>query len=879
MASGSSSLRVRLLLLVLLSVTPALGLILATAIQQRSLATEHAQKDVRRLADVAAIEQEQMITGTGQILGAVAREPGLLAGDPTSYAAIFSGIVKYWPWIANMGMIRPNGDVSFSVVSTSGTINAAYRSYFQRAVQTRDFAIGDFEISRITHSPVLYFAYPVLDETSKVASVVFAALDLDWLNRVESRIDAQLPSGSALSIIDGNGVVLVHKPDPEKWVGKRVLDRPLFRTVLARREGLTESSGLDGVRRFYAFTLVRGTSRAGNMFVVVGTPKAVAYGEPNRLLVHSLVWFGVVTALALMAAWFGADVLVLKMVRALLRATDRLGAGDLSARAGPPYGQSEIGQLSRAFDQMAETLEQREVERKRAEETLRSSEEYFRSLIENTSDIVVVINADRTLRYISPSAERMLGHKPEERLGKDFIEFIHPDDAATLAQVFEDMVQKPGFTVVVEFRARHEDGSWRVLEGVGRNLLHNPAVGGLVTSLRDITERKQLEERLSLSQRMEAVGKLAGGIAHDFNNLLTAVTGYSELLLGRLNEADPLRKDVLEIRKAAEHATSLTRQLLAFSRRQVLQPKVMKINTIVVEMDTMLRRLIGEDIDLVTVLGAKVGYVKADPVQIEQVILNLVINARDAMPNGGRLTIETANVELDEAYARRHADVRPGSYVMLAVSDTGCGMDEKTKSRLFEPFFTTKGLGKGTGLGLSTIYGIVKQSDGHIWVYSEPGQGTTFKTYLPRVEEAVEKPESTATRAGPTQGSETILVVEDEVEVAKLVREILEINGYRVLEAHKIEEALRIGQTHEGPIHVMITDVVMPGMSGRQLAERLISVRPQMKVLYMSGYTEDAIVHHGVLDEGTAFIQKPFTPDDLTRQVRDVLDNPQYEKW
>jgi PAS domain S-box-containing protein len=578
-----------------------------------------------------------------------------------------------------------------------------------------------------------------------------------------------------------------------------------------------------------------------------------------------------------LAAWFGADVFVLRQIKALLLATNRLSAGDLGARTGPPYARGEIGQLSHAFDQMADTLQQRNAERQQAEEALRRSEEYFRSLIENTSDIIVVINAGRTLRYISPAARRILGHEPEERLGRDFTEFIHPEDAPALADVFADALTKPEFMVVADFRARHKDGSWRILEGVGKNLLSTPAVAGVVVSVRDITERTQLEERLRQSHKMEAVGKLAGGVAHDFNNVLTTITGYSDLLLNRLSGSDPLSRDVSEIRKAAERATSLTRQLLAFSRRQVLRPKILKINRTIAEMDKMLQRLIGEDIDLVTVLDAQLGCVKVDPGQIEQVVLNLSINARDAMPDGGRLTIETCNVDLDEAYARRHADVQPGPYVMLAVSDTGCGMDSETKSRVFEPFFTTKELGKGTGLGLSTIYGIVRQSGGHIWVYSEVGKGTTFKIYLPRIEGAVEEAEPLGARAVLAFGSETILLVEDETEVRKLVREILEMNGYKVLEVHRGEEALSVGQQYQGPIHLMVTDVVMPGISGRQLAERLAPLRPDMRVLYMSGYTENAIVHHGVLDEKTAFIQKPFTPGTLALKVREVLDEEKPE--
>ena len=390
----------------------------------------------------------------------------------------------------------------------------------------------------------------------------------------------------------------------------------------------------------------------------------------------------------------------------------------------------------------------------------------------------------------------------------------------------------------------------------------------------DISDFKQLEEQLRQSQKLEAIGMLAGGIAHDFNNLLTVIRGYSDLTLMRLSEEDPLHRNISEVKKAAERAAGLTRQLLAFSRKQVLQPKVLDLNAVVSELEKMLRRLIGEDIGLRTVLESDLGSVKADPGQIEQIIMNLAVNARDAMPQGGKLTIETTNVYLDEDYAKVHIAVIPGPYVMFAVSDTGTGMDSRTQARIFEPFFTTKEKGKGTGLGLSTVYGIVKQSGGNIWVYSEVGQGTTFKVYLPRVDEGAQEYKRSAETEGAIQGSETILLAEDEEMVRKLARQVLEMHGYQVLEAANGGAALLICERHKEPIHLLITDVIMPEMSGRELADRLAQLRPEMKVLYMSGYTDNAIVHQGVLDEGANFIQKPFPTDALARKVREVLDAP-----
>jgi signal transduction histidine kinase len=389
---------------------------------------------------------------------------------------------------------------------------------------------------------------------------------------------------------------------------------------------------------------------------------------------------------------------------------------------------------------------------------------------------------------------------------------------------------------------------------------------------RDVTERKLLEEQLRQSQKMEAIGQLAGGVAHDFNNLLTAINGYSSLALQRLEDGHPIKSYLEEVKKAGDRAANLTRQLLAFGRKQILQPLALNLNSVVSDMNKMLRRLIGEDILLTAKLSSDIGKVMADPGQIEQVLLNLIVNARDAMPRGGNLTIETRNVELDEEYGSKHVGVVPGKYVLLAVSDTGEGMSQEVQRRIFEPFFTTKEKGKGTGLGLSTVYGIIQQSGGNIWVYSESGKGTTFKVYLPRVvSETAESGEKTLELA-PRGGTETVLLVEDEAVVRGLARRILEQAGYSVIEAAKGDEALQACEEHGDEIDLLLTDVVMPEMSGKDLADRLRSQHPELRMLFMSGYTDEAIVHHGVLDSTVEFIQKPFTPSGLLKKVRDVLD-------
>jgi two-component system, cell cycle sensor histidine kinase and response regulator CckA len=387
-----------------------------------------------------------------------------------------------------------------------------------------------------------------------------------------------------------------------------------------------------------------------------------------------------------------------------------------------------------------------------------------------------------------------------------------------------------------------------------------------------VTERNQMEAKLRQAQKMDAIGNLAAGVAHDFNNLLSVILSYSEMLATSFATEDPMRADLEEIHAAGTRAADLTRQLLAFSRQQVLQPRTLDLNAVIDGVVKMLRRIVGADIDLSVVTGSGLGTIVADPGQIEQVLMNLVVNARDAMPSGGKLTVETVKVELDAGYAALHTDVRAGPYVMLAVTDTGTGMNETTRDRIFEPFFTTKAKGKGTGLGMSTVFGIVQQSGGHIWVYSEIGAGTAIKVYLPQMGGTAALGAGPAAETRTRRGSETILLVEDDAPVRAVTRTILERLGYHVLEAQSGGDALLLCEQHAASIHLLLTDVVMPRMSGRKLAGRLGSVRPQMKVLFMSGYTDNSVIRHGVLESDVAFLQKPITPDALARKVRDILD-------
>lgn len=511
---------------------------------------------------------------------------------------------------------------------------------------------------------------------------------------------------------------------------------------------------------------------------------------------------------------------------------------------------------------------------KQARDELQKEKEKFRVLTDESPLGVSLISEKGEYNYVNRKFVEMFGYTLKEiPTGREWFKKAYPDNeyrnkaiSAWIATVKET---KTGQTSILIYTVTCKDGSKKVIQFLPVKM----DTGEQIVIYEDVTAQGKLKAQLIQSQKMEAIGRLAGGVAHDFNNIITVINNLAQLALMTLKQADPLRKDLEEIKKAGDRAASLTCQLLAFSRKQVLQPRVLDLNGVIIDMNDMINRLIGEDVEMKTILASELGRIKADQGQIEQVIMNLVINARDAMAGAGKITIETARIYLDETYACEHGvELKPGPHVMLRISDTGIGMDTKIKSHIFEPFFTTKEKRGGTGLGLSTIYGIVKQTGGWIWVYSEPEHGTTFKVYLPEIVSKAEPGKRVPAPFKVLDGSETVLVVEDDKTILNLVRKILKMYGYNVLEAQDGEDALKVSEAHEDPIHLMLTDVVMPGMNGRELAERIRLLYPNTKVLFMSGYTDDAISHLGVLEPGMEFIEKPFSPESLALKVRKTLD-------
>jgi two-component system cell cycle sensor histidine kinase/response regulator CckA len=513
-------------------------------------------------------------------------------------------------------------------------------------------------------------------------------------------------------------------------------------------------------------------------------------------------------------------------------------------------------------------------ELQRAEEALRNSTQRFRSLIEHSSDLILLHDASGRFTYLSPSFQVMLGFPVQDWINRSGLDLVWPDDIDTARMLLGHVTETPAAPTPWQLRLRHADGTFRWLEGTSANHLADPAIAAVVVNCRDVSERKRMEAQFIQAQKMESIGRLAGGVAHDFNNLLTAIKGNMSLALMDMQPMDPLYEYLISVDRAADSAASLTRQLLAFSRKQIISPKVINLNDVLTHVQRLLVRLIGEDVHLELFVAPDLAQVRFDRSQAEQVLINLAVNARDAMPHGGRLTIETGNVELDEHYCRLHPYVEPGSFVMLAVSDTGVGIRDDVRAHLFEPFFTTKESGSGTGLGLSMVYGAVKQNGGHIEVYSEMGHGATFKVFLPAVHEQPDVAVEPFVGPRPS-GVETIVLVEDEEHVRTIASLMLSRQGYAVHAFADGPSAIAAVETMTDELHLLITDVVMPRMNGQVLTQRLLELRPTIRVLFTSGYTANVIVHHGVLNQGVEFLPKPYSLERLARRVREVLDKPQ----
>ena len=741
------SLRLRILAPAALVAVPAVALLLYTSFDRLEQAERAVTDNAERLASLIAVDQERLIEGTRQLLIALSSSRDVREGDSEACSTYLRRIVpQFGAMYTNIGVIDTTGAMVCGALPVV-PVSLADRGYFQRALATKGFVVGEYQVGRQTGKPSFPFALPVLDDAGVPRRVVYAAVDAVRLS--ESFASDDWPDAATIIITDRDHTILAMHPGGPERLGRSLKNGPLTLRMGSQTAGIIEHVEHE-VAEVLAFKRLRPLESGVTVRVYV--TKTQARAAALNAMYRTLAIFGLVACIIIAAVHVASDRLLLRPIAQLTKASRQLAAGDLRARMTGNTTVPELNRLGEDFDAMAAALEERE-------------------------------------------------------------------SARLIAEM----------------------------------------------------ERKEIEQHYHRAQKMDAIGRLAGGIAHDFNNMLTAILGYCELLLDDASISESHRADIREIEKAGRTAAQLTRQLLAFSRREIVEPVVLDLNAIITGVDKLLHRLVGEHIEMETTLAPDLHTVRADRAQIEQVILNLAVNARDAMPEGGRIAIETANVHLPGGVSSAYLECPPGDYVVLAVKDTGSGIEPEVLQHLFEPFFTTKGQGKGTGLGLATVYGIAKQNNGGVEVASTVGKGSVFRIYFPRCHEVIAGVVPAPTAERPANGKATILIVEDDPGIRELSMKILSRYGYQVLAAAGGEEARQVSERHDGVIDVLLSDVVMPGMNGPMVAEMLTRMRPELKVVFMSGYTDNAVVRHGVMGRNLPFLQKPFTPERLANKIVEVL--------
>jgi signal transduction histidine kinase len=864
-----------LLLIALLAVVPALIAILYLQWAERGHAREDALGVNLRLARLAASEQATVFDGARRLLVTLSALPPLRGDDRRACDALLANVLRTNADYVNLTVANPDGTrfCGGAPLQPRLAASATGRAWFQRTVATRATALGEPQLSATTGRLAIMVAHPLLDRTGTVVRVAVATISLDRLNGIASRV--ALPPGATLTLFDRDRMIIARHPNPEAWLVRQVPDSTLLDSLSrGANADLREGTGVDGVKRLYATVPVRTSFDAG-LYLGLGIDHATAFAHGDRILRQYLWLFVIVLVGAVGATLLGGHMFVLRPAQALRRVANRLATGDLSARAQLASGVAGVNDLVEAVNAMAAALDERQRERDRAEADLRNAEERMRFALGVSGVGVWEANLRTGVSHWSETCEVMHGLPPGTFAGtfEAYLDRILPEDRQAVVEGIAKAVAQRT-TAELEYRAVWPDGSIRRISSSGHFFYDDDGtpVRGAGVAI-DVTDRRMLEEQLRQSLKMEAVGQLAGGIAHDFNNLLTIISGNTELALRGLPGDHPVRDDLEYAQTAARRAAQLTRQLLAFSRKQVLMTEPVDVNDVAQQLTPLLRRIIGEDITVECLTGASGAITLADRAQLEQALINLAVNARDAMPGGGQLRIVTENVRLDAvAIARQRLELEPGPHVRLTVRDTGIGMTPEVLARAFEPFFTTKTVGKGTGLGLPSVYGTVKQFGGHVGMESAPGAGTTVTIWLPLYagQPSVATGSSAAKQGGSGSG-ETVLLVEDETPLRHLAARVLKGAGYRVLQAGSGDEALTYARLHAGRIHLVLSDVVMPGMSGVDLMSAVRTTRPDAALLLMSGYPSDEIVRRGLRSQDFALLPKPFTPEVLLERVGAAL--------
>ena len=865
----SVSIRVQLVLIVLIIALPAAGMIIYSGIRIRNEAVKIAIMDSQRLADNMALQQQNLVVAAQQLLSALAQLPEVKNHNPAKVEPLLRDILKLNSQYSNMAIVDKTGLVWASAVPTKPPFIVADRRYFKNSITSGRLSSGEYIISRATFKPVLNFGYPLKNERGEITGIIFMGFDLGYYRK--SFDGAKLPPGSNYLLIDHKGVLLSAAMNDQSYVGKK-FDTQQFKDMQeGPEEGRLTGTLLGDAKHFISFRKMNLVGEPSPyMYIQVGIPTDVVLSNANRILWSNLALFMSCLLIALYIAWLIGKRSIADRISLLRNASLHLAKGDLDARVSGLVVGGELGSLGESFDTMAKELAL-------GEQARIVSEKNYQQIF-NASKDAIILHDKETGRILeaNDAVKDMYGYSRDEMIGLTMDDISFEGSPYLSQETPEGADSSHDVSRSFEWQCRRKNGDSFWTEVV----ISATSIGGegcLLAVVRDITERneaeserKLLKDQLHQIQKIESIGRLAGGIAHDLNNLLTPIIGYSELIKKQHLPESKSHYMADQILQAADKAKILVQQLLSFSRKQILDMKVVDLNQVISSFYDILRRTIRENIDINLNSAPQTYNIRADVNQIEQIIMNLAVNAQDAISAKGTITIETAPTDLDEGYARQHASVKPGRFLMLAVTDDGSGMESETIQHLFEPFFTTKPVGQGTGLGLATVYGLVKQHEGSIWVYSEPGKGSTFKIYFPIVDEAVVAEEVVdLPQAQFSAEKYTILLVEDNKMLRCMVRDLLINYGFDVIEADGPEQALSMVQGRG--IDLLVTDVVMPDMSGPELHERLLQLYPGLTVLFMSGYTSTVIVNHGV-GSGVNFIQKPFSIDSFLLKVEGLLN-------
>ena len=860
---SSISLKQLVFTLIALIFLPILAAILVTGFRQYQQTLQYFENDVVRVIEAFMKEQVNISTRTQQLFTILSHVPAVKYLDIPLCNSILQNIHKETPQYSTIVVSNGDGLIDCCAIPLKKTINVTDRSWFKRIKNERAFIIDNYLISRSSKKASLPFAYPIFDENGNLKAAIGAAYNLAYYNELFEKID--IPEVYQIILTDRKGIILYQSTTDNQCLGKSLKDCYGFNVPHSGSQQKTfEVTDAEGIDQVYMFDWLQVGRDNNEICFLVGVPRKRMVSDVLTTLFVNLSLLAFIGFSSLLIAWFASKKFLLIPINSLVQKTNEIKMGSWIPSEKEINLPLELKRLSTAFDEMVVILSQKEKD-------LTESEEHLKVLFEQASDPIYVCTMDGRLINVNTAACMATGYCQDELLQLNVTDLdVDHSSKDTLGDFFTAL--SPGKQVPLLSIHRKKDGKIYPVEiTVAR--IETPSGSRVMGIARDITERIQAEERSKQTQKMESVGRLAGGIAHDLNNLLTPILGYAELIKVEKELPDKVKAKVEPILKAGNGARDLVRQLLAFSRKQVLEYKPLDINQVLDGFQNLIRRTLRENIEIAISKSPEILLVKADIGQLEQVIMNLSVNAADAMPEGGTLSIETSIEELDEKYAEKHQGVTPGKHAMISFSDTGHGMDKETLSQVFEPFFSTKGE-QGTGLGLATVYGIIKQHNGNIWVYSEPGIGTTFKIYLPSLGEGEEpgKTQKVTPASKDLSGSETILLVEDNEQVRDTAYDILEQQGYQVLRANGGEEAIKIIASTNKPVDLLLTDVVMPDINGKQLYDTLSKTYPSLKVLYMSGYTDDIIVHHGVLDEGVHLVQKPFTNHSILSKVREVIE-------